>query len=663
MGLRCPRIYDLESGHLLDAPLLSYSNGWFGPVEFSKDGKCLAYDFGNGNSKTLWGVGVLALTGNSVARRDDNVGDSDAREFPLGGTPVAFVGDGCRLAYTGLEGEITVEGAPKETYRHNRSQPTAMGFSADGTRFSIAHRGGEVTIWRRGASHYSVLVTWLLDGHWLVTTPSGLYDSSSPGDLPGVSWVLPSDPLTPLPVEAFMREYYEPGLLGKVLRGEPLREVKALGELKRVQPEVRVVSVTPEGDDRQVTVEVEVAQGCREVGVGEQAQRVCTNQVQDLRLFRDGQLVGYEPKTSGAIALTDGKARITFEGIKIPTDGREALEFSAYAFNEDWVKSLTAKHSYPVPKGLTPRKPRAYVVSIGMNAYENAAWDLTYAANDAREMQRLVSESLAGSGKYAAVVRVPLISEPNGDLRITKAKVRTVFELLAGHAVSEQAKAAIPNVEQLQAAQPEDVLIISYSGHGVADGAGQFYLYPHDLGLPTTPGERGDVPFARLISSEELSLWLRDVDAGEMTFILDACQSAASVAGAGFRPGPMGSRGLGQLAYDKGMRILAASQAEQVALENDQLRHGMLSYALLREGLEAQQADFEPKDAQILAGEWLNWGVQRVPQLYGELAAGTFKSRSGFQRADVAANTRPPHVQQPTLFDFKRAAAQDLRMR
>jgi hypothetical protein len=499
--------------------------------------------------------------------------------------------------------------------------------------------------------------------NWLVLTSEGLYDSSSPGDLPGLSWVSPDDPLTPLPIEAFMREYYEPGLLGKVLRGEPLREVKALGELKRVQPEVRVVSVTPEGDDRQVTVEVEVAQGCREVGVGEQAQRVCTNQVQDLRLFRDGQLVGYEPKTSGAIALTDGKARITFEGIKIPTDGREALEFSAYAFNEDWVKSLTAKHSYPVPKGLTPRKPRAYVVSIGMNAYENAAWDLTYAANDAREMQRLVSESLAGSGKYAAVVRVPLISEPNGDLRITKAKVRTVFELLAGHAVSEQAKAAIPNVEQLQAAQPEDVLIISYSGHGVADGAGQFYLYPHDLGLPTTPGERGDVPFARLISSEELSLWLRDVDAGEMTFILDACQSAASVAGAGFRPGPMGSRGLGQLAYDKGMRILAASQAEQVALENDQLRHGMLSYALLREGLEAQQADFEPKDAQILAGEWLNWGVQRVPQLYGELAAGTFKSRSGFQRADVAANTRPPHVQQPTLFDFKRAAAQDLRMR
>ena len=50
--------------------------------------------------------------------------------------------------------------------------------------------------------------------------------------------------------------------------------------------------------------------------------------------------------------------------------------------------------------------------------------------------------------------------------------------------------------------------------------------------------------------------------------IVDACHSAASVDEAGFKPGPMGSRGLGQLAYDKGMRILAASQADDVALES-----------------------------------------------------------------------------------------------
>ena len=52
--------------------------------------------------------------------------------------------------------------------------------------------------------------------------------------------------------------------------------------------------------------------------------------------------------------------------------------------------------------------------------------------------------------------------------------------------------------------------------------------------------------------------------------IVNAFQSAASIEGAGdFRPGPMGSRGLGQFVYDKGVRLMAASQAETIALESD----------------------------------------------------------------------------------------------
>ena len=65
------------------------------------------------------------------------------------------------------------------------------------------------------------------------------------------------------------------------------------------------------------------------------------------------------------------------------------------------------------------------------------------------------------------------------------------------------------------------------------------------------------------ISSADLSAWLRDVDAGEWVLVLDACHSAAAGAPPGFKPGPLGSRGLAQLAYDKGMRVLAASQSER----------------------------------------------------------------------------------------------------
>jgi hypothetical protein len=47
----------------------------------------------------------------------------------------------------------------------------------------------------------------------------------------------------------------------------------------------------------------------------------------------------------------------------------------------------------------------------------------------------------------------------------------------------------------------------------------------------------------------------------------------------------MGSRGLGQLAYDKGMRILASTRADGVAWESSLASQGLCSYALEQNGL------------------------------------------------------------------------------
>jgi WD40 repeat protein len=487
---------------------------------------------------------------------------------------------------------------------------------------------------------------------WLVVTPDGHYDSNSPGDLPGASWVLASDPLTPLPVESFMKEYYEPGLLTKVVRGDPLNPVKVLEKINRVQPEVRIVKLQPESDSGQVTAIVEVREGRREVGVGKDRKWVRTEKVQDLRLFRDGQLVAYNPKVSGAIPLPNGVQQLELPHIKLPTDGRKSVEFSAYAFNEDWVKSLTDRQRYDVPRGLPRRKPRAYLISLGMNAYQDSALNLNYAGSDASEMQRLVGDALERGDHYGKPVRIALISQPNDAVRVTKARVKAVFDLLAGHPVPAELVATLPNSAELQAANPEDLLLISYAGHGMAGDRGQFYLFPYDTGASD-----GKVVPSALISSDDLSEWLEDVDAGDMTFIIDACQSAASVQGEGFKPGPMGSRGLGQLAYDKGMRILAASQTQEAALESPKLRHGILSYALLIEGLEDGLANYEPKDDQVTLEKWLRWGVLRVPRLYEELANDQFVSHRGFKHAAAATYGVEPRLQQPQLFDFARTNA------
>jgi hypothetical protein len=109
----------------------------------------------------------------------------------------------------------------------------------------------------------------------------------------------------------------------------------------------------------------------------------------------------------------------------------------------------------------------------------------------------------------------------------------------------------------------------------------------------------------------------------------------------------MGSRGLGQLAYDKRMRILAASQSDQSAKEDSRFGQGLLSYALTEEGLIQGKADWKPKDEQITIGEWLSYAADAVPRL-----ASPYKANDplrGFRFVDEIRRE-----QTPAVFDFSR---------
>jgi len=179
-------------------------------------------------------------------------------------------------------------------------------------------------------------------------------------------------------------------------------------------------------------------------------------------------------------------------------------------------------------------------------------------------------------------------------------------------------------------------VLILFSSHGYADRAGNFYLIPYDTG-PGTEKVFNDKVRQHSISSEELSFWLRDVDAGELVLIVDACHSTAAVDGAGFKPGPMGSRGLGQLSYDKGMRILTATQADNVALENKAVQQGLLTYALTVDGLGSLLADFKPSDKTITMLEWLEYAETRVPGLNDLIQSGEISATGAGDKPRLVA--------------------------
>src|SRR3982751_1226121 len=100
--------------------------------------------------------------------------------------------------------------------------------------------------------------------------------------------------------------------------------------------------------------------------------------------------------------------------------------------------------------------------------------------------------------------------------------------------------------------------------------------------------------------------------------VIDACNSGQALVAEDKRRGPMNSKGLAQLAYEKGMHILTAAQSFHAALEAAPLGHGYLTYALVEEGLKTPVADTEPKDGVLTARDWLDFATERVPQMQQE---------------------------------------------
>jgi WD40 repeat protein len=603
------RVWDVATGrqlHMLENDRRN-SEGWVNAVAFSPDGRWAATGSGD-NLVRLWDVATGALRDKMEGHTNSVVSvafsadgqrllsgsmDHTARlwEVATGNQIRAFEGhgNGVRSAIFSRDGRQVLTASDDGTARlwdaatgrqvrslngHASGVQSAV-FSPDERMVLTAGDDSTAKLWDAGSG--KELVTLIgFENSWAVTDSEGRFDSNElDGGLPLV-WVLESEPTRPLPLEIFMRDYYTPRLLSRVLNGEPLPPIRSIAEIKnRVQPDVSIGTVTAaqtqlgRGD-----VVVHAASHTNEKGQA--------SGLQDLRLFRNGQLVGYREG-----ALNDGD--VTFSDIQLPTSTK-SVTFTAYAFNSERIKSATAQKDYQYAPGPAA-KPRAWLVQIGVNHYQASDCELHGSANDAEQLGQILSQRLKARGLD---VRPTLLVSTDQVNDATKQKIHDAFAAIA------------------TAATPDDVFFLSFSGHGYSNQQGQFYILAAD--------------------------------------VQGTCDSASSVESNDFKPGPMGSRGLGQLAYDKRMRILAASQPNQPARESDALHQGLLSYALTEEGLIEGRADWQPKDGEILVGEWLNYAANAVPKI---LQSGAIETGRGLVPVGKPEH-EVPSIQTPAVFDFSK---------
>lgn len=602
-----------------------------------------------------------------------------------------------RLILNAAGDQLLAVGATTKLYRLHRDGPAVrllaltgdLGQAVDGAffgRFFVTMRGAESLELHGTTGEPLGSLAFGDDDRWVFTDGRGRFDTYDPEGHASAYWVMQDDPMRALDPEQFMKDYFEPRLMARLMEckleserrpeacSEAFTPIRPVDALNRARPEVEFLAVMPDPSSSDtVTLRLRVS------GLPSQAsdQALRASGAYDLHVRRDGQLVSRLPlvdesggRTIASIASSRlvegiGAVEVSVPNVKLPhVEYAGTVEFSAYAFNDDGVKGPTRYHSYSlVGSGRVIR--RAFVVAIGTSAYEDEKLDLRYPADDARLMVDEVVPALKSTKRFDEVVPILLTSEwrREGDtgrnlVRVDskKARIRQVLEAIAG-TVRDASITSSPST-------PDDTVIILFSGHGL-NYAQEFYLVPFDSGSKLS--ERAGEPvldLKRQVSSAELSYWLRDLVAEDIVLVVDACHSSASVETPSFKPGPMGARGFGQLAYDKGMRVLASTRPDDLAWESQEKGHGLLSHALIKDGLVLRKADRLPTDGTITIGEWLQYAVDRVPALYGEVSKGlgskdarivSFDSDTRASR-EVSVNGRRVQArsQQPSIFNFRR---------
>ena len=488
-------------------------------------------------------------------------------------------------------------------------------FIEDGRFILSSSRDGTQRIWDvESCKQLAVYTATYYEKGWLVYTPEGYFDGSSEG-WRSFNWSFDRENsygVDSAPVEIYFNDYFYPNLLADIFSGKRPIPPRNVADVDRRQPtiDIKVANVNYGAAvaDREISVSITVEEAPKD------SKHPTGSGARDVRLFRNGSLVKVWPGD----VLGNNSSEITLNtSIPIVTGDNE---ITAYAFSHDNIKSEDATILITGADSLR-REGKAYIIAIGINRYSNDDYNLNYAGNDAKAIAEIVGNSLKELNVYAEVVPVMLL-----DKDATKRNILISLDLLSGERKNIP-ETAPKELLHLKPAEPEDVVIVYFSGHGIAGKQGEeerdrYYLIPHDMRYKGEREKLDEIGFQLImdssVSDQDLEKGFEKIDAGHIMLIVDACQSGQALESEEKRRGPMNSRGLAQLAYEKGMYILAAAQSYQAALEIAKLEHGLLTHTLIEQGLKKMAADGNPNDGQLTAREWLDYAVQNVPKEMNE---------------------------------------------
>jgi WD40 repeat protein len=231
-----------------------------------------------------------------------------------------------------------------------------------------------------------------------------------------------------------------------------------------------------------------------------------------------------------------------------------------------------------------------HILTVGINKYKNSQYNLNYAQPDASSF----TEKMMEQGRiYKKINKIEIYDED-----ATKARIMDAFKSIAAKA------------------QPQDVFVFFYAGHGSLDeehkdkdGAAPFYFVPTDV--TKIYGDSQQLT-AKGISDNELKESLTKIKSTKQIVLMDACHSGGALRNMNVRALGGDEKAIVQLARSSGVIWIASSGSKQFATEFEVLKHGVFTYSLL-EALDGK-AD-QGGDNKVTVNELRLYMEERVPEL------------------------------------------------
>ncbi len=279
------------------------------------------------------------------------------------------------------------------------------------------------------------------------------------------------------------------------------------------------------------------------------------------------------------------------------------------------IKSYTASNtasSRPISIIEDPDKekrlpPNLYAVMVGVSDYKGDVLDLDYASIDANDISKTLGDAAKKLLGNDHVFIYNLTTEKERYLLPEKKSIQAVFREIGTKA------------------NPNDILFIFLSGHGViAEKNKQYYYLTADASSAADESSFADVG----ISTAELTEWIKpqNIKAQKRILIFDACYSGQAInkmvtIGDG-KQGFLAARGddksqqlraIDKLNEKSGLFILSASSSNQRAWESGVYSHGYLTYSLLK--AIKLQPDILQEGKFLDVGRWLDAAGESVSEM------------------------------------------------